>query len=161
MSQSTQPIPAGRENLIPHLVCAPCAEAIEFYKRAFGAEEISRMAAPGDSRLMHAEIRIGGSIVFLVDDFPEYCQGKSESPQALNGSPVTMHRYVENCDAAIQRALDCGATVLMPAQDMFWGDRYGAVTDPFGHKWSFATHVKDQTPEETRTAMNAAFAQGS
>jgi PhnB protein len=136
MTNSTQPIPPGLENLIPHLVCAPCSEAIEFYKRAFGAEEMHRMPAPDGHRIMHAAIRIGKSFVFLVDDFPEYCEGKSETAIALQGTPVTIHQYVTDCDAAIKRAVDAGATVLMPAQDMFWGDRYGAVRDPYGHKWS-------------------------
>jgi uncharacterized glyoxalase superfamily protein PhnB len=159
MSTSVQAIPPGHENLIPHLVCDPCSAAIEFYKKAFGAEEVHRMHAPDGRKIMHAAIRIGNSFVFLVDDFPEFCGGKSESPAALKGSPVTIHHYVENCDAAIQRALDAGAKVLMPAMDMFWGDRYGAVTDPYGHKWSFATHVKDLTPEQIQGGMKEAFAQ--
>jgi uncharacterized glyoxalase superfamily protein PhnB len=154
----TQPIPLGHEHIIPHLTCSPCADAIEFYKKAFGAEEMSR--APGmDARLMHAAIRIGSSIVFLVDDFPEYCGGKPSTPQALGGTPVHMHLYVDNCDAWIERAQKAGATVDMPAMDMFWGDRYGLVTDPFGHKWAFATHVKDLTPEQMQAGMREAFAQ--
>ncbi|HUG89417.1 MAG TPA: VOC family protein [Planctomycetaceae bacterium] len=155
----TSPVPAGHEGLIPHLVCDPCADAIEFYKKAFGAEEVSRAPAPDGRRIMHAEIRIGGRPVFLVDDFPEYCEGKSESPKALGGTPVTIHRYVPDCDAAIQRAVKAGATVKMPAQDMFWGDRYGVVADPFGHSWSLATHIRDVTPDEMVKAMEAAFAQ--
>ena len=158
MSKSTQPIPAGHENLIPHLVCDPCSEAIEFYKKAFGAEEIHRMPSPDGRKIMHAAIRIGKSVVFLVDDFPEFCAGKSSSPKALKGTPVSLHHYVQNCDAAIKRAQDAGATVDMPAQDMFWGDRYGVVTDPFGHKWAFATHIKDLTPQEMGEAMKAACA---
>jgi PhnB protein len=161
MSKSTPPIPPGQENLIPHLVCSPCAEAIEFYKKAFGAEEINRMPAPDGRRIMHAQIRIGKSFVFLVDDFPEFCGGKASSPTALKGTPVTIHHYVESCDAALKRALDAGATALMPATDMFWGDRYAVVTDPFGHKWSFATHLKDLTPAEMQAAMKDAFAQKS
>jgi PhnB protein len=157
MSKSIQPIPPGHENLIPHLVCDPCSGAIEFYKKAFGAEESQRMPAP-DGRIMHAAIRIGNSFVFLVDDFPEFCGGKAQSPKALKGTPVTIHHYVQNCDAAIKRAQDAGATVLMPAQDMFWGDRYGVVTDPYGHKWSLATHIKDVTPDEMRAAMKNACA---
>jgi PhnB protein len=159
MSKSAQPIPPGQENLIPHLVCSPCSEAIEFYKKAFGAEEVGRMPAPDGRKIMHAAIRIGKSFVFLVDDFPEFCGGKSETPTALKGTPVTIHRYVENCDAAIKRAQDAGATVQMPAADMFWGDRYGLVTDPYGHKWSFGTHIKDVTPAEMKAAMKDAFAQ--
>ena len=155
MTKSTQPIPPGHENLIPHLVCDPCAGAIEFYKKAFGAEEIQRMPAP-DGRIMHAALKIGKSFVFMADDFPEHCGGKAQSPKALKGTPVTIHRYVENCDAAIKRAQDAGATVMMPAADMFWGDRYGIVIDPYGHQWSFATHLKDPTPEEMQAAMCAA-----
>ena len=155
-----KPIPSGHDGLIPHLVCRNCADAIEFYNRAFGAEEVYRMPAPDGQRLMHAEIRIAGRPVFLVDDFPEYCEGKSESPDALGGTPVSLHRYVDDCDAAIQRAVDAGATVKMPPQDMFWGDRYGVVVDPFGHKWSLATHLSDPTPDEIAQAMQAAFAQG-
>ena len=159
MTKAVQPIPAGHENLIPHLVCNPCAEAIEFYKKAFGAEEIHRMPAPDGHRIMHAAIHIGKSVVFLVDDFPEFCGGISQSPTALKGTPVTIHHYVEDCDAAIKRAQKAGATVSMPAADMFWGDRYGLVTDPYGHKWSFATHIKDLTPEQMQKAMKGAFVQ--
>ncbi len=154
----TKPIPAGREGLIPHLKCDGCASAIEFYKKAFGAEEVHRMPAPDGKRIMHAEIRIGGQAVFLADDFPEYCGGKALSPKALGGTPVTIHRYVENCDAAIERAAQAGATVMMPAQDMFWGDRYGVVTDPFGHTWSIATHLRDLSTKEMAEAAQAAFA---
>jgi uncharacterized glyoxalase superfamily protein PhnB len=157
MSKATQPIPPGHEGLIPHLVCSPCSEAIDFYKKAFGAEELVRMPAPDGRRIMHAQIRIGKSFLYLVDDFPEYCGGKSSSATALQGTPVTIHHYVENADAAIKR--DAGATVLMPASDMFWGDRYGVITDPYGHKWSLATHVKDLTPEQMKAAMKDAFAQ--
>lgn len=160
MSNSTNAIPPGQENLIPHLVCSPCSEAIEFYKKALGAEELRRMPGPDGSRIMHAALRLGSSYLFLVDDFPEFCGGKSQTPTALGGTSVTIHRYVENCDAAIQRAVDAGATVKMPAMDMFWGDRYGVVTDPFGHSWSFATHIKDLTPEEMNAGMKEAFAHG-
>lgn len=161
MSHSTQPVSPQHEGLIPHLVCDPCAEAIEFYKKAFGAEELCRLPAPDGRKIMHAALRIGNNLVFLVDDFPEHCAGKSLSPKTLKGSPVTIHRYVENCDAAIKRAQDAGATVTMPPQDMFWGDRYGLVSDPFGHNWSFATHLKDLTPEEMQASMKEAFAQMS
>ncbi|MBX7073253.1 MAG: VOC family protein [Pirellulales bacterium] len=161
MSPSKQPIPPGHEHLIPHLVCAGCDQAIAFYKQAFGAEVVTRMPAPDGGRIMHAALRIGTSLVFLVDDFPEYCDGKSETPQALGGTPVTLHQYVVDCDAAIQRAQEAGATVVMPPADMFWGDRYGVVADPFGHKWSFATHQHDLTPEQMQAAMVEAFAQGA
>jgi PhnB protein len=159
VSKPIQPIPAGHESLIPHLVCDSCSEAIEFYKKAFGAEEVQRVPAPDGRRIMHASIRIGKSFVFLVDDFPEHCGGTSQTPRALKGSPVTIHHYVADCDAAVKRAREAGATVTMPPMDMFWGDRYGAVVDPYGHKWSFATHIKDLTFEEIGAGMNEAFAQ--
>ncbi|REK11963.1 MAG: VOC family protein [Planctomycetota bacterium] len=152
----TTPIPPGREGLIPHLVCGSCEKAIEFYKQAFGAKEVGRMPSP-DGRIMHAEIEIDGLMVFLVDDFPEYCGGKSQTPQALGGTPVTIHRYVEDCDATIKQAVEAGATPMMPVQDMFWGDRYGSVIDPFGHCWSVATHNRDLTHEEIVEGMQAAF----
>lgn len=155
----SDPIPAGREGLIPHLVCERCAEAIEFYKEAFGAEEVGRMPAPDGTRILHAAILIDGRPVFLADDFPEYCGGHSHSSRALGGTPVTIHRYVVDCDAAIQRAEQAGATVKMPAEDMFWGDRYGVVVDPFGHIWSLATHISDPTLEEMSKAAEAAMAQ--
>jgi uncharacterized glyoxalase superfamily protein PhnB len=108
---------------------------------------------------MHAEVQIDGRPLFLVDDFPEFCEGKSESPKTLGGTPVTIHRFVADCDAAIDRAVKAGATVKMPAADMFWGDRYGVVTDPFGHNWSIATHKQDLTPEQIAANMEQAFAQ--
>ncbi len=159
MTDATNAIPPGREGLIPHLVCEGCAEAIEFYQRAFGAEEMMRLPAPDGKRIMHAAISIDGQPLFLVDDFPEFCEGKSYSPKGLGGTPVTIHRFVKDCDAAIKRAEEAGATVKMPPQDMFWGDRYGQVEDPFGHVWSFGTHQKDMTPEQVTEAMNCAFQQ--
>jgi len=132
--------PAG---LVPHLVVDGAANAMEFYKKAFGAEEIMRMPHDDGKRLMHAEMKIGGSTFYVCDDFPEFCPtGKSRNPKAIGATPVTIHQYVKSCDAAIDRAAKAGAQVAMPAQDMFWGDRYGQVTDPFGHCWSFATPLK-------------------
>jgi PhnB protein len=151
-------IPTEHQGLIPHLTCDGCSDAIEFYKKAFGAKEISRAPGPDGKRIMHAEIRIGDRPVFLADDFPEFCGGKASSPAALGGTPVTIHRYVEDCDAAIERAEKAGATVKMPAADMFWGDRYGVVIDPFGHTWSIATHIRDLTPEQMAKGMEEAFA---
>ncbi len=152
----TTPIPAGQEGLIPHLTCSPCADAIEFYKKAFGAAEVHRMPGP-DGRLMHAAITIDGRPVFLADDFPEYCGGQAKTATALGGTPVTIHRYVTDCDAVIDRAAKAGATVVMPAGDMFWGDRYGMVKDPFGHQWALATHIKDMTSHEMIKAGEEAF----
>jgi len=156
MNTSTQPIPSGREHMIAHLVCSPCAEAIEFYKKAFSAVELCRILVPGDPRIMHAELQLGPTIVFLNDDFPEMCGGKVRSPKALGGTPVGLHRYVVDCDAAMKQAVDAGAEVVMPAADMFWGDRYGLIIDPFGHQWSFATHLHDLTPEAMASAMEEA-----
>lgn len=136
---ATEERPKG---VVPHLVVNGADAAIAFYKKAFGAEEMLRMPAEDGKRLMHAEIRVGGSPVYLCDDFPEYCGGKSRHPNALGGTPVTLHQYVPSVDEAIKRAGDAGAAVTMPAQDMFWGDRYGQVTDPYGHVWSFATPLK-------------------
>lgn len=145
--------------LIPHLVVSSSVDAIEFYKEAFGAEEICRIPAPDGKRTMHAAVLIGGQQVMLADDFPEYCEGKSHTPQALGGTPVTLHRYVDDCDAAIARAEKAGATVKMPATDMFWGDRYGQITDPFGHVWALATPQKELSMEEINEGMKAAFEQ--
>ncbi|MCP4248850.1 MAG: VOC family protein [bacterium] len=155
----TAPIPPGHEGMIPHLIVSDAAAAIEFYKKAFGAEEISRCPAPDGKKLMHAEVMIGGRPLYLCDDFPEFCGGQARTPQALGGTPANIHQYVEDCDAAIARAERAGATVTMPAADMFWGDRYGKVDDPYGHVWSFATHLSDPTPEEMAEAASAMFAQ--
>ncbi len=154
----TAAIPPGHEGLIAHLVVDDAAGAIEFYKKAFGAEEIMRCTTPDGKKIMHAELTIGGSPIYLADDFPEYCGGQARTPKALGASPCNIHQYVVDCDAAIKRAEDAGATVTMPAADMFWGDRYGTVDDPYGHRWSFATHISDPTPEEMTAAAEAMFA---
>ena len=129
--------------LVPHIVVNDAKAAIDFYAKAFGAEEVMRMPTEDGSKLMHAELRIDGSPLYLCDDFPEFCGGTSRTPTALGNSPVTIHRYVPDCDKAIAKAEAAGAEVTMPAQDMFWGDRYGQVTDPFGHHWSFATPLEN------------------
>lgn len=144
-----KPIPDGMHTVTPHLVCAGAADAIEFYKKAFNAEEVGRLAGP-QGKLMHAQIRIGDSAVMLVDEFPDW---GSFGPKSLKGSPVTIHLYVEDVDAAFKRAVDAGATVKMPLADMFWGDRYGVLEDPFGHYWSAATHMRDVSPDEIQQAM--------
>lgn len=155
----TQPIPAGHEGMIPHLIVNGAAKAIEFYKKAFGAEEMHKLPAPDGKRLMHAALKIDGRFVFLADDFPEMCGGKASSPAALGATPVVIHRYVQDVDAAMQKAVDAGATLTMPAMDAFWGDRYGQVTDPFGHLWSLATHKQDLSPQQIAEGMRQAFAQ--
>ena len=150
MSTSTvKAIPEGMHSLTPHLVCAGAAEAIEFYKKAFNAIELARLPGP-DGKLMHALVRIGDSMVMLVDEFPQW---GSLGPKALKGSPVVLHLYVEDVDAQVKQAVAAGAKLTMPVADMFWGDRYGQVEDPFGHKWSVATHTRDLTPEEIKPGM--------
>ena len=154
-----QPIPEGYRTITPHLVIKGAAKAIEFYKRAFGAEELSRMPMPGpdgQARLGHAELQIGDSRLFLADEFPE--QG-STGPNG--SSPVSFHMYVTDADAVFEQAVAAGATVSMPLANMFWGDRFGKLVDPFGHHWSIATHLEDPTPEEMKERMAAAFVEKS
>ena len=144
----TQPIPKGMHSVTPQLVCAGAAQAIEFYKKAFGATEEARLAGK-DGKLMHASIRIGDSSVMLMDEMPQ--QG-SLGPKSLKGSPVTIHLYVENADDFVSRAEKAGAKVTMPVSEQFWGDRYGQFVDPFGHSWSVGTHVRDVSPEQAKEA---------
>lgn len=149
------PIPAGHHTITPHLVIKGAAEAIAFYQRAFGAEELSRMPFPGPDgqvKIGHAELRIGDSRLFLSDEFPE--QG-GLGPQGRGRSPVTIHLYVTDADAAFARAVEAGATVTMPLMNMFWGDRYGQLVDPFGHQWSIAEHLEDLTREQMQQRMAA------
>ena len=141
----------------PHLVVAGAAKAIGFYEKAFGAEEMMRLEGP-DGSIWHASILIGGSPVMLVDEFPGM---GSVGPKALKGSPVTIHLNVPDVDAFVARAVKAGAEVVMPVGDAFWGDRYGQIVDPFGHKWSVATHIKDMTVEEIKAAMPAMSECGS
>jgi PhnB protein len=147
--KNVKAIPDDMHAVTPHLICAGAANAIEFYKKAFGAEEGGRIPAP-NGKLMHAMIRIGGSAVMLVDEMPEW---GALGPKSLKGSPVTIHLYVEDADAVFERAVKAGAKVTMPLADQFWGDRYGKLEDPFGHHWSIATHVRDVSPEEMRKEM--------
>ena len=159
ISSRIKPIPSGFHTLTPHLVVKGASKAIEFYKKAFGAEEIGRVAGPDGKSLIHADLRIGDSHFFLVDEFPEMdCRG----PESIGGTPVTIHTYVEDVDAAFGKAVAAGAQVKMPLSDMFWGDRYGVLADPFGHAWSIATHNADVTPEEigkrAQTACSGAAA---
>ena len=144
MTPSVKPIPEGYHTVSPYLVIKNAAAAIEFYKKAFGARERGRMSGP-DGRLMHAEIQIGDSIVMIHNEMLEY---GSKSPQTLGGSPINLFLYVPDADASFQQAVSAGAQVTMPLADMFWGDRYGKLVDPFGHEWSIATHKEDLTPEE-------------
>lgn len=137
-----------QQNLVPHLVVDGAIAALDFYRKALGATEVMRMPAEDGKRLMHAELKINGARVFLVDDFVEYRDkhggGKIVAPKAAGATGVMMHLEVANCDDAVKRAVDAGATVIMPPWDAFWGARYGQVLDPFGHAWSFAHPLPDQ-----------------
>ena len=149
-------IPEGYHSVTPYLAVKDAAQAIEFYKRAFGAEEVERMAGPGGKGIMHAEIRIGDSRVMLSDEFPG---AGCTSPQSLGGTTCQLFIYVPDVDSAYQQAVSAGATSTMPVSDMFWGDRYGKLTDPFGHQWGLATHKEDVSPQEMKKRAEAFFAQ--
>ena len=146
-----EPIPQGMNTLTPHLICRDAAAAMDFHAKAFGAVVHAKLPGP-DGKLMHGMSSIGDSKIMYGEEMPAW---NSLSPQSLNNSPVVLHVYVPDVDAAIAKAVAAGATVTMPADDMFWGDRYGQVVDPFGHRWSLATHVRDVTPEEMKEAMKA------
>jgi PhnB protein len=152
---AVKPIPEGYTTLSPALAVENAAEAIEFYKRAFGAKERGRMEGPGGT-IAHAELQFGDSVVMLADPMP---QAGAKPPHELGGTTVTVFMYVEDVDAVVQRAVDAGATVTMPVDDMFWGDRFGSVADPYGHSWSLATHVEDVPPEEMAERGKAAMAE--
>lgn len=139
--------------LSPHLVVDDAPAAIDFYVKAFGAVEMGRIPGP-DGRLIHAAVEINGATVMLNDDFPEMSDGKSMTPTALGGSPVTIHLTVTNVDEKFQRAVDAGATVVMPLDDQFWGDRYGMVRDPFGHQWSLGQPVREISYDEIQRTMS-------
>jgi len=147
-----KPVPDGMHAVTPHLTCAGAADAIEFYKKAFNAVEIKRMPGP-QGKLMHALIRIGDSAVMLADEFTDW---GSFGPKSLHGSPVTIHVYVEDVDALVERAVAAGAKITMPLEDTFWGDRYGKLEDPFGHHWSVATHLRDMSSEDMQQAAQKA-----
>ncbi|RDK00453.1 VOC family protein [Paraburkholderia lacunae] len=149
MSSPVKPIPEGMHSLTPYLICANAADAIAFYTKAFNAVEQMRLPGP-DGKVMHASLKIGDSVLMLTDEWPEH---RTVGPKALGGSPVTIHLYVEDVDASFKQAVDAGATVTMPVSDMFWGDRYGQIQDPFGHNWSLATHKRDLTPEQIQQGM--------
>ena len=154
MASKVKPIPEGHHAVTPYLMVAGADQAIAFYKKAFGAEEVCRMSGPGGHGIMHAELKIGDSFIFLADVFPG--MGLSE-PKALGGSPVSIHLYVENTDAVFDRAVAAGATAKVLPVDMFWGDRFAKLTDPFGHDWSLATHIEDVTHEEMKRRSEAMF----
>lgn len=157
MASNTKRIPEGYHTITPHLVIRNAAQAIEFYKKAFGAEELYRSPGPDGKKLMHAALNIGNSRIFLCDEFPEM---GGKSPLSLNGTPVTLHLYVEDVDKVFQQAVQAGAQVVMPVNDQFWGDRYGMLKDPYGHHWSVASHVEDVPPAEVQKRAATAFKSG-
>jgi PhnB protein len=149
MPTKVKPIPAGMRTVMPNMVIAGCAKAIDFYKRALGAEELDRYMAPDGKSVWHAALKIGDSVVFMSDEMPGMT---GPAPGPGRPSPVRMWLYAKDCDTAYKRALDAGAKGKVPPEDMFWGDRCGMVTDPFGYEWTIATRVKDLTKEEMQRA---------
>ena len=147
-------IPEGYHSVTPYLVIKGAAKALDFYARAFGAKERSRMPGPGDT-IAHAELEIGDSVIMLSDPFP---QSTTKPPKELGGTSASVMLYVEDVDEVVKQAVDAGATVTMEVSDQFWGDRFGSVTDPFGHSWSIATHVEDVPPDEMAERAKAAMA---
>ena len=151
---AVQPIPEGYRSVIPYLAVDDAAGAIDFYQRAFGAKERSRMPMP-DGKVAHAELEIGDSMVMLSDPFP---QSAVQTPKELGGTTVGVFCYVEDVDAVYKRAVDAGATSRMEPEDQFWGDRFAQVIDPFGHHWQLATHVEDVSPDEMERRGREAIA---
>lgn len=152
---SVKAIPEGYHSVTPHMVIRDCIKALEFYKNAFDAKQLSLTQGP-DGKVMHASIKIGDSIIMMSDEFPS---AKSLGPQSLGGSSIVLNIYTDNADKLWERAVKAGATVTMPIGDQFWGDRYGQITDPFGHRWSIAQHVEDVRPEDMEARMKAAMEQ--
>jgi uncharacterized glyoxalase superfamily protein PhnB len=145
----TDACPKGFSSVTPHLVIKDCANAIDFYKKALGAQEIYQSRMP-DGKIMHAMIQIGNSIIMLADEFPAM---GAVGPNTLGGTSTTLHIYTDDADKLFNQAVSVGATPVMPIADMFWGDRYGQIKDPYGHSWAIATHIRDVSPEEMEKAM--------
>ena len=154
MSQ-VKKIPDGYHSITPYLNIKNCAEAIEFYKKAFGATEQMRMMTPDGNAIAHAELQIGDSVIMLADELP---QMKNLSPKTLGGTSGGIFLYVEDVDKTFNQAVSEGAKVLVPIADQFWGDRHGSLEDPFGHRWSISTHIRDLSPDELKKAADEAFA---
>jgi uncharacterized glyoxalase superfamily protein PhnB len=157
MANKTNPIPKGLHTLTPNLVYREAAQAIDFYKKAFGAEELMRMPGPDGKGIWHAELRIGDSVFYMNDETPG--MSVCRAPNAQNIATASLQVYVTDADASFKRAVDAGAKVAMPMADMFWGDRTGMVTDPYGHSWMISTHVKDLSPEEMKKGAEEAAKQ--
>jgi PhnB protein len=158
MSSQVKPVPEGFHTITPGLVVNGAQKAIEFYKEVFGAEVLSLKTVPDGTKVVHSEIKIGDSRFFVNDEFPEM---NSHGPQSSGLSPVSLNMYVEDADAVFNKAVAAGATVVMPIADQFWGDRWGMVTDPFGHVWSVATHVADLSQEEVDKAADEYFSKSN
>ena len=154
MPEQVKAVPPGFHTLTPHLTVRNAEQALEFYKNAFGAE-VLHVAHMPDGKVMHAALRIGDSMLMLNDEFPDH---GALSPLSTGGTSVTIHIYTDNVDTAFNRAVSAGAQVKMPLADQFWGDRYGVVADPFGHKWSLGAHIKDMSAEEMQREMARAMA---
>ena len=152
MSNGVKAIPDGYEGVTPYLICKNAEAAIDFYKKAFGAEELFRIGQPG--MVGHAELKIGNAIIMMADEHPEM---GAVSPQSLGGTPVSLMVYIEDVDAFTEKAVAAGLEVLRPVQDQFYGDRSGQFKDPFGHVWAFATHIEDVSPEDMNTRAAAMY----
>ncbi|HEY1937372.1 MAG TPA: VOC family protein [Candidatus Angelobacter sp.] len=155
MTTSAKPIPEGFHTITPGLVIRDAAKAIEFYKKALGAQELVRMPGP-DGKIMHAELKIGDSVIFISDEMPN--PGNVKSPQSLGGCTGTLNVYVPNVDETFKQAVAAGGKEAMPVADQFWGDRYGSFVDPFGYSWGVGTHKEDLNPQEMRERAQAFFA---
>jgi PhnB protein len=156
MAKATNPVPKGYHTITPSLTCRDAAKAIDFYKKAFGAQELMRMPSP-DGKIGHAEIKIGDSMVFVSDEFP----GRTAAPSPTATPSSSLFLYVEDVDTVFNRAVSAGAKSTMPLQDMFWGDRFGNVVDPFGHQWGLATHIEDVAPDEMERRAASFFAKAA
>ena len=154
-TKKISPVPKGYHSVTAYITVGDGAQALDFYTRAFGAKVTERMPGPG-GKLMHAEFRVGDSVVMLSDEFP---QGGTKSPPSLGGSSGSLFLYVPDVDAAFKRAVDAGCQVAMPLMNMFWGDRFGRLVDPFGHHWGLATHKEDVSPAEIKRRAAGAMAQ--
>jgi len=152
MSSMVRPVPAGYEGITPYLICRGAEAAIDFYKRAFGAQELFRIGSPG--MIGHAEMKIGNAVFMLADEFPDM---GALSPESIGGTAVSLMIYVENVDEFTNRAVTEGLKVLRPVKDQFYGDRSGQFQDPFGHRWVFATHIEDVSPEEMKSRAAKLF----
>jgi PhnB protein len=158
MTHQIKAIPEGMHTITPHLVVKGASQAIEFYKKAFGAQEVLRLNSPQSKSIIHAQLKIGNSYLFLADEVPEM---GARGPERGSTGPVTIHLYLEDVDSTFNAALAAGAQSLMPPADMFWGDRYGRLADPFGHQWSLGTHKEDLTAEEMSKRAQTAFCSGA